>query len=161
MKKVHFIWAHPRTDSLTAHVVETMKAHALSKDLAVTELDLYRSNFNPLMQEADEPKWDNTYNYTDEVLTLFNTLKDVDTLFVVFPIWWYSFPAILKGYIDRVWTNGLAYGKGNKLPVNRIRWVGLAGEPRPGLPGKRQRPIHGAYDEHKLSRILRRNRFKS
>ena len=29
---------------------------------------------------------------------------------IVFPVWWWSMPAILKGWIDRVWNNGWAYG---------------------------------------------------
>lgn len=129
MKKVHFIWAHPRTNSLTAQIVGSMKTYAQEKNLIVSELDLYRSNFNPVMHEIDEPKWDDiNYQYTEEVINLFESLRDVDTLFIVFPVWWYSFPAILKGYIDRVWTNGLAYGKGNRLPVNKMRWVALTGE---------------------------------
>jgi len=129
MKKIHFIWAHPRTDSLTAHIVASMKSYVADKGLPVTELDLYRSGFNPVMYEVDEPRWDNiNYKYTEEVQQLFESLKGVDTLVIVFPVWWYSFPAILKGYIDRVWTNGLAYGKGNKVPVNKIRWIALTGE---------------------------------
>jgi len=129
MKKVHFVWAHPRIDSLTAQIVNSMKIHAEEKGLAVSELDLYRYGFNPLMNEVDEPKWDDiNYPYTEEVRTLFESLKGVDTLFIVFPVWWYSFPAILKGYIDKVWTNGLAYGKGNRLPVNKTRWIALTGE---------------------------------
>lgn len=148
MKKVHFIWAHPRPDSLTAHIVETMKSHALSKGMEVTELDLYRSNFNPVMYEAEEPRWVETdYEHTDEVESLFDSLKGIDTLFIVFPIWWYSFPAILKGYIDKVWTNGLAYGMGKKLPVNKIRWIGLAGEPREAY----QQKGNGPYMEHMMN----------
>lgn len=34
---------------------------------------------------------------------------------------------MLKGYIDRVWNNGLAYGDGHKLPFNKVRWVALVG----------------------------------
>jgi len=129
MKKVHFIWAHPRTDSLTAQVVNSMKNHAEKNGLMVSELDLYRSNFNPTLYEIDEPRWnDPNYQYSEEVKDLFENLKGNDTLFIVFPVWWYSFPAILKGYIDRVWNYGLAYGNGNKLPVDKIRWIALTGD---------------------------------
>ena len=83
-------------------------------------------------------------------MNLFNTLKGVDTLFIVFPVWWYSFPAILKGYIDRVWTNGLAYGKGNRLPVNKIRWVALAGETREAFDQKG----NYAYMQHLMNKSL-------
>lgn len=127
-KKAYFIWAHPKKDSLTAQIVESMKKHSMEKGFEVTELDLYRSGFDPALQEADLPDWNSkTPQFSQEVMDLFNALKGVDTTFVVFPIWWNSFPAMLKGYIDRVWNYGLAYGYGNKLPVNRIRWVALGG----------------------------------
>ena len=46
--------------------------------------------------------------------------------------WWFSLSGgaaygNVKGYIDRVWNNGLAYGDGHKLPFNKVRWVALVG----------------------------------
>ncbi|BEA58095.1 hypothetical protein VEE10_13570 [Escherichia coli] len=94
----------------------------------MTELDLYRRNFNPVMTLEDEPDWKNMdKRYSPEVHQLYSELLEHDTLVVVFPLWWYSFPAMLKGYIDRVWNNGLAYGDGQKLPFNKVRWVALVG----------------------------------
>lgn len=46
----------------------------------------------------------------------------------VFPVWWFSVPAILAGYIDRVWNNGIAHGGGRRLPFNTVRWIAIAGE---------------------------------
>lgn len=134
-KKAYFVWAHPKQDSLTAQIVESMKKHAKEKGFTISELDLYRSDFDPSLKEVDLPFWKdgndyingNEQNFSQEVYDMFNELKGVDTVFVVFPIWWNSFPALLKGYIDRVWNFGLAYGYGNKLPVNRIRWIALGG----------------------------------
>ena len=36
-------------------------------------------------------------------------LKQVESLVLIFPTWWFSFPAILKGWFDRVWAPGHAY----------------------------------------------------
>ncbi len=58
-----------------------------------------------------------------------NRIRNVDNIVFVFPIWWHNIPAMLKGYIDRVFNYGFAYGS-NKLPVDKIRWIGLAGESR-------------------------------
>lgn len=42
-KNVYFVWAHPKKDSLTAQVVDSMKKHSVKKGLQIKELDLYRS----------------------------------------------------------------------------------------------------------------------
>lgn len=54
-------------------------------------------------------------------------IKSSNAIVMVFPVWWYSFPEIMKGYIDREWNMGFAYG-GAKLPVQKIRWIPLVGD---------------------------------
>ncbi|WP_252494626.1 NAD(P)H oxidoreductase, partial [Escherichia coli] len=127
-ERIYLVWAHPRHDSLTAHIADAIHQRAMERKIQVTELDLYRRNFNPVMTPEDEPDWKNMdKRYSPEVHQLYSELLEHDTLVVVFPLWWYSFPAMLKGYIDRVWNNGLAYGDGHKLPFNKVRWVALVG----------------------------------
>lgn len=127
-ERIYLVWAHPRHDSLTAHIADAIHQRAMERKIQVTELDLYRRNFNPVMTPEDEPDWKNMdKRYSPEVHQLYSELLEHDTLVVVFPLWWYSFPAMLKGYIDRVWNNRLAYGDGHKLPFNKVRWVALVG----------------------------------
>jgi NAD(P)H dehydrogenase (quinone) len=45
---------------------------------------------------------------------------------MIFPVWWWSMPAILKGWIDRVWNHGWAYG-GRSYPHRRVWMIGIAG----------------------------------
>jgi NAD(P)H dehydrogenase (quinone) len=52
-----------------------------------------------------------------------------DATVMVFPVYWWSMPALLKGWIDRVWNNGWAYGA-RKFPHRRVWMIGVAG----GLP---------------------------
>ena len=47
-----------------------------------------------------------------------------DVLTLIFPIYWWSFPAILKGWIDRVWNRGWAYGP-RKLGLRKGLMIGL------------------------------------
>jgi NAD(P)H dehydrogenase (quinone) len=49
-----------------------------------------------------------------------------DATVMVFPVHWWSMPAILKGWIDRVWNNGWAYGA-RKFPQRRVWMIGIAG----------------------------------
>ncbi|GAA0409653.1 hypothetical protein GCM10008933_44740 [Paenibacillus motobuensis] len=53
-------------------------------------------------------------------------MKEHDALAFIFPVWWWNLPAVLKGYIDRVWKNGFAYGS-NHLHHQHVLWIGLAG----------------------------------
>lgn len=123
------IWAHPRTDSLTATIAADVVTELRGAGLEVDELDLHRSGFDPVLWEADEPVWDDLdREYTPEVMTLAARTLAADAVVFVFPVWWYSVPAIMKGYIDRVWNNGLFYGGGRRSGISSVRWIGLAGE---------------------------------
>lgn len=127
-ENMYVIWAHPRSHSLTAQVVEHMQSEAQQHGINVTSLDLYRSGFNPVLGVEDEPDWDNPQKvYSAEVHRLFSELDDKDTVVVVFPVWWYSFPAMLKGYLDRVWNYGLGYGPGSTLAGKKLHWLALVG----------------------------------
>lgn len=134
LNNIYFIWAHPRPDSLTAQVVGEMQSEAARQGYNVSSLDLYRSHFDPLLRGEDEPDWDNPQKtYSEEVHRLFNELEDKDTLVLVFPVWWYAFPAMLKGYLERVWNYGLAYGAGSGLKDKKIRWLALVGGSQSGF----------------------------
>lgn len=124
----HLIWAHPRRDSLTARVVAALKDEAASQGIEVIELDLYRSGFDPVLREADEPDWtDPKKAYSEQVMEMAASLTDAEVAIVVFPVWWYTLPAMLKGYIDRVWNYGLVYGADKRLPWSSVQWVALVG----------------------------------
>jgi putative NADPH-quinone reductase len=64
------------------------------------------------MGTADEPDWnDREREYSAEVWAHMQRIDAADTMIVVFPIWWFGLPAILKGWVDRVWNCGFAYGR--------------------------------------------------
>lgn len=125
--KVLTIVSHPRINSLTFKASEhfTQGLHDAGHETEV--LDLHRSGFNPVLWEADEPDWSVDYQkFTPEVEAEIERMKRHDALALIFPLWWWSMPAILKGYIDRVWNNGFAYGS-SKLHHQHVLWLNLAG----------------------------------
>ncbi|WP_186079845.1 NAD(P)H oxidoreductase [Burkholderia gladioli] len=135
--KIRIIWAHPRHDSLTGRVVNAISAEARQLGIEVDELDLYRSGFDPVLKSADEPDFKNPHKqYSEEVIRMAASLSGSDAAIIVFPVWWYSLPAMLKGYIDRVWNYGLLYGNGKRLPFAAIRWVALVGGARKRFEGE-------------------------
>ncbi|AIQ46485.1 NAD(P)H dehydrogenase [Paenibacillus sp. FSL R7-0273] len=131
--KTLVVIAHPRTDSLTWSLTKKMVEGLSHSGHKYEILDLYAENFNPLLQPIDEPDFGNSdKGYSKEVQREMERIKRHDAIIFVFPVWWHSTPAILKGYIDRVFNNGFAYGT-NKLPIEKIRWIAIAADSRYGF----------------------------
>lgn len=121
--------AHPRPDSLTAQVAAHLGSRIRDEGGTVDVLDLYADGFDPRTYPADEPDWTRRdKRYSDEVHAHMDRVSAADDLLVVFPVWWYSLPAVLKGWVDRVWNYGFAYGRSTpRLVGKRMLWLGLAG----------------------------------
>lgn len=124
--KTLIVHAHPEPASLNGAL----------KDLAVTTLetaghevrvsDLYAMNWKPAADAADygpaastplrvardSGRAFETGTLTSDVRAEQDKLLWADTIIFQFPLWWYSMPAILKGWVDRVFTYRFAYGVG-------------------------------------------------
>ncbi|KOX30820.1 MULTISPECIES: NAD(P)H oxidoreductase [unclassified Streptomyces] len=123
--------AHPRHDSLTAQVAGHLRARIEDAGGTVDLLDLYAERFDPRLTPADEPdSEDREKRYSPEVHAHMDRIAAADEILVVFPVWWFAPPAAVKGWIDRVWNYGFAYGRSRpRLAGKRMRWIGLAGGP--------------------------------
>ncbi|MET9862689.1 NAD(P)H oxidoreductase [Streptomyces smyrnaeus] len=121
--------AHPRSDSLTGAVADRARAALADVGWDVDVLDLHDEGFDPRMTTADEPDWnDPAKEYSPQTRIGMRRLAEADTVVVVFPVWWFGLPAILKGWVDRIWNHGFAYG-GNggrtRLSGTRLLWLPL------------------------------------
>lgn len=121
--------AHHRTDSLTAHTARRAAARLEAAGYRIDLLDLHAEGFDPRMNTSDQPDWGNREKaYSEETHAHMRRILDADVVVAVFPVYWQSVPAILKGWIDRVWNYGFAYGRSKpRLAGKRMLWLGLAG----------------------------------
>ncbi|MCC8931746.1 NAD(P)H-dependent oxidoreductase [Rhizobium sp. 'Codium 1'] len=107
----HFlvVLAHPLSESFAASaarlVVETLQAKGYTVDL----LDLYAEDFDPRLTAAERAAYMEPNYQPIEVSVLVQRLKAADGLVLVFPQWWFNLPAIMKGFIDRVFVPGVAF----------------------------------------------------
>ncbi|BCX18205.1 MAG: NAD(P)H quinone oxidoreductase [Geminicoccaceae bacterium] len=123
--KVLLVHAHPEPRSFCAALKDRAVATLERLGHAVTVSDLYAMRFDPVAKAADfAQRRDPDYlNYALEQRHAFETgtlapdvaaeldeLRAADLLILVFPLWWFSVPAILKGWIDRVFLSGPLYG---------------------------------------------------
>ena len=117
-RRVLVVYAHPYPDSLigAAHLALCEGLTAASHEVRVT--DLYGLNFDPAMS-ATERREHRFPGVSEDLASHAEDLRWCDTLALVYPTWWSAQPAILKGWIDRVWTSGVAW----ELPegANRLK----------------------------------------
>jgi putative NADPH-quinone reductase len=118
---------HPRESSLTRQAADAFSEAAVANGHEVEWADLAREQFDPVLREADEPDWDDPEKvYSEEVQREMRRIERNEATVMIFPIYWWSMPALLKGWIDRVWNNGWAYGE-RKFPQRRVWMIGIAG----------------------------------
>ena len=114
------VLSHPRRNSLTARVAAILADGLERNGHAVETADLIAEGFDPVLREADEPDWDDPRKvYSRDVRREMARIERNDASLLVFPVYWWSVPAILKGWIDRVWNHGWAYGD-RTFPQRRV-----------------------------------------
>jgi len=122
--KVLVVFDHPRRDSFCGALLDRFLVGLAAAGHDAEIADLHAEGFDPRMPLADEPDWmDDAKRYSDAVLAEQARIQRNQALAFVFPVWWWSLPAMTKGWIDRVWNNGWAYGS-RKLPHSRALLIG-------------------------------------
>lgn len=102
------IYAHPNPESLNNHFKTTLVNHLQQNSHDVVVRDLYQLNFNPVLSLADMAGQQKG-QVADEVKLEQEFIDWADCITFIHPIWWTGLPAIMKGYIERVFSYGFAY----------------------------------------------------
>jgi NAD(P)H dehydrogenase (quinone) len=102
------VYAHPNTNTFSNQILETCIAESKRNGHHTEVRDLYRIGFNPVLQSSDFTAL-KTASLPDEIRIEQQYISTADILIFVYPLWWGGMPAILKGYIDRIFLSGFAY----------------------------------------------------
>ncbi|MBN3144347.1 MULTISPECIES: NAD(P)H-dependent oxidoreductase [Pectobacterium] len=103
--------SHPVHTSLT-HSVATAIAQGIAganPENTFEIADLAQEGFNPVFSMSDIAAFQRTGVTPADVVAEQSRIDHADALVLVFPIYWWSMPGLLKGWIDRVFSNGWAY----------------------------------------------------
>jgi putative NADPH-quinone reductase len=125
-----FIHAHPVPESFSTALLSAALETARAQGHDARLIDLHAEGFNPVMS-ADERR-----GYTEDVpippdlVHHVEALQWAEGLILVYPTWWYAQPAILKGWMDRVWRPGIAFtlheeGQRLRPALANIRLIGV------------------------------------
>ncbi|PWC60489.1 NAD(P)H dehydrogenase [Azospirillum sp. TSH7] len=157
---VLIVYAHPDPRSLNASLRDVAVGELKAQGHSVELSDLYAMGWKAQVDRTDFPTLDPDTRLrvaaassdafaadalTDDVKAEQEKLLWADALILQFPLWWFSMPAILKGWIDRVYAYGFAYGVGEH---SDHRWGDRYGEGT--FSGKRAMLIvtTGGWEQH-------------
>ena len=158
--KILIVSAHPEPRSLTSALRRVAVERLREEGHKVQVSDLYSDGWKSAVDHFDFPTLAADARLrvpaasgqgfvagalTEDVRGEQAKLLWADALILQFPLWWFSMPAILKGWIDRVYSHGFAYGVGEH---SQIRWGDRYGEGT--LAGKRAMLVVtvGGWEEH-------------
>lgn len=106
---------HPVPTSLCAQLAARVEAELVDNGHSVDRLDLYEAHFSPALTQSERIAYYGAPAAGSDVVPLQQRLLDAEHLVLVFPTWWFSLPAALKGWIDRVWSPGVAFSQGTPI----------------------------------------------
>ncbi|WP_439257783.1 NAD(P)H-dependent oxidoreductase [Lonepinella sp. BR2271] len=120
MKQHVIIFAHPNNNSFTKALVDEVVKSSEQFGANTVVRNLYAMNFNPVLsQEEMQGAWQGII--PEEVLYEQKLIQQADLITLVYPVWWMGFPAMLKGYLDRVFTHGFAYQSSEQGSVGLLQ----------------------------------------
>ena len=135
--RILLVLVHPQPESF-AHAVQERASTGLQRaGHEVRLLDLYGIGFDPVMSETDRRDYHTPGLNEVRVADQLAHLRWAEGLVFVYPTWWYSLPAMLKGWIDRVWVpfatfelpQGLAPVQGRMQNIRLIGGFSTYGSP--------------------------------
>lgn len=144
---VLIVYAHPEPRSLNGALKDFAVAHLEAAGHAVQVSDLYAMGWKATLDAQDrtdapagarfDPSLDSKHAFETgtqrpDITAEQEKLRWADALILQFPLWWYSMPAIMKGWVERVYAYGFAYGVGEHSDA---RWGDRFGEGN--MAGKR------------------------
>jgi len=107
MKKILIINGHPDKESFNFALSEAYKKGAVKSNAEIKEITIRELNFNPNLQYGYRKRTE----LEPDLLDAQAKLLWAEHFVWVYPVWWSSVPALLKGFLDRVLLPGFAFNK--------------------------------------------------
>ncbi|MGB5820933.1 MAG: NAD(P)H-dependent oxidoreductase [Saonia sp.] len=112
----HIIYAHPNNGSFNHAILEVVRKALSQQGIEATVSDLYAMNFDPVLKIEDRIKTKGDVKKEQDKISL------ADCIITIYPVWWTQMPAILKGYIDRVFAYNFAFQLDeNGFPIKLLK----------------------------------------
>ena len=108
--KLLVVFCHPDPDSYGGTLHRTALDALRSAGHELREIDLYAQSFDPVFSVAEKKSYlDDTARNISGVASHVESLRWAEGWVVVYPTWFYGAPAMLKGWLERVWLPGVSF----------------------------------------------------
>jgi putative NADPH-quinone reductase len=107
MKKILLINGHPDKESYCFALSKAYKKGVLESNTELKEINIRNLEFNPNLEFGYRKRTE----LEPDLLEAQEKIKWANHIVWIYPVWWGSYPAILKGFIDRVFLPGFAFQK--------------------------------------------------
>jgi NAD(P)H dehydrogenase (quinone) len=142
MSRVLILYANPVATSFGAalhwRIVEVLRANAHEVD----DCDLYAERFDPILSNEDRAIYDDPTANRKRVVSYAERVLSAEALILIYPVWNEGFPAILKGFFDRVFIPGVSFQ------------MGANGSVKPGLGNLKKLAAVCTYGADRLTTML-------
>lgn len=119
--KAVIIFAHPNPASFNAAILATVQQTLADAGVETEVRDLYALGFNPVFTGQELGSVFTGQGSFADAKAEQAYVAGADLLVFIHPIWWFSAPAIIKGYVDRILTNGFAFQLSPTGPLPLMR----------------------------------------
>lgn len=123
-----FVQAHPVPESFCAALCRAAMDEAGARGHAVRLIDLHACGFDPVLRAAEHRSYADPAQLPADLAPHVEALRWAEGVIFVYPTWWQAQPAILKGWLDRVWRPGVAFtappGGGLRPGLPHVRLIG-------------------------------------
>lgn len=115
--RVLVLHAHPNPESYGAALHEAVVTSLREAGHEVDDCDLYAEGFDPVLSRSERVGYHDLTSNRDPVAGYVARLQAAEALVLCFPVWNFGYPAILKGFFDRVFLPGVSF----KLVDGKVR----------------------------------------
>jgi putative NADPH-quinone reductase len=113
MMRALVLFAHPCEESFSASLHRVVVERLAAKGWEVDDCDLYAEGFQPVLSAAERRGYHDVATNRAPVAGYVERVQAAQALVMVFPVWNYGYPAILKGFFDRVFLPGVSFAMKN------------------------------------------------
>ncbi len=119
MKQLLVINGHPDKESFNYALSEAYIKGVIKNEAIISKINIADLNFNPSLEFGYRKRTE----LEPDLIQAIEKIKKADHIVWVFPIWWYSSPAIMKGFIDRTFLPGITYEftEGKSMPKKLLK----------------------------------------